>query len=586
VIKDSNLELHFPVLHQYWMDSGLLGFYSLAKRAQRNFPDISLRADDSGVYLTGTDSQLKIFLDTVLESLLDEYYNTSTPKQIEENTGFYYDTEKDEFVRFPKVKSRGIAGIILDHAPSATRDKTAYVKTKAGATRKNQLPEAYADLQDRLDAFLEENKLKADGATFYINGRNAYRANVTISPTPKKAKTTCYLCGRDTHAVSKVSGTVLPLITGSSGIKSFNSGCESPFSVCWMCDYIGKFVPVPGYYLMKRDDTFIFLIYSQSFEKMVHVFAPFNSAKKYDDTRSRNFGSDLGGYFEKPYEQFFSFMYTLYLNTFTVNPKGEKESEIDYDALCNLNIAKAPVSFYVLQFQKLGDPYIGKLIWNFTEAVYLFRLFAALFERKIDIIKVMQGFVDYGQTKNECKTTEQKSNSKDRSESKIKQKDESKTIVRNRICEAILKKQHITDLVEPFVYHINRSEKKIIKPAFDFVEAYEHILYEGDTMKQELIDTAVSLGKTIGLKLGTEDEKNRGKKARGDLFRLRRARKPEDFLNEVNRIQMKYDASVTADLYNKGEAFDENFTEFKQFCMIAALNSYNAKTSDKPASGE
>jgi hypothetical protein len=49
---------------------------------------------------------------------------------------------------------------------------------------------------------------------------------------------------------------------------------------------------------------------------------------------------------------------------------------------------------------------------------------------------------------------------------------------------------------------------------------------------------------------------------------------------------MKYGASVTADLYNKGEAFDENFTEFKQFCMIAALNSYNAKTSDKPASGE
>jgi hypothetical protein len=39
---------------------------------------------------------------------------------------------------------------------------------------------------------------------------------------------------------------------------------------------------------------------------------------------------------------------------------------------------------------------------------------------------------------------------------------------------------------------------------------------------------------------------------------------------------MKYDASVTADLYQSGEAFERYFPEFKQFCMIAALNTYNA----------
>lgn len=90
-------------------------------------------------------------------------------------------------------------------------------------------------------------------------------------------------------------------------------------------------------------------------------------------------------------------------------------------------------------------------------------------------------------------------------------------------------------------------------------------------MNQELIDTAVSLGKTIGRNLGPA-----GKKGKGDLFRLRKARRPEDFLNEVNRIQMKYDALVTANLYQNGEAFEQNFPKFKQFCMIAALNTYNA----------
>ena len=90
-------------------------------------------------------------------------------------------------------------------------------------------------------------------------------------------------------------------------------------------------------------------------------------------------------------------------------------------------------------------------------------------------------------------------------------------------------------------------------------------------MKQEIIDTAVSLGKSIGKSIGPS-----GRKGKGDLFRLRKTRKPEDFLNEINRIQIKYDALVTADLYNKGQDFENNFAEFKQFCMIAALNTFNA----------
>lgn len=95
-------------------------------------------------------------------------------------------------------------------------------------------------------------------------------------------------------------------------------------------------------------------------------------------------------------------------------------------------------------------------------------------------------------------------------------------------------------------------------------------------MKQELIDTAVSLGKSIGMSLQKE-----GKKGKGDLFRLRKARKPEDFLNEINRLQMRYNLLVNSDIYTKGEQFEDSFIKFKQFCMIAALNSYNAGFATK-----
>ena len=90
-------------------------------------------------------------------------------------------------------------------------------------------------------------------------------------------------------------------------------------------------------------------------------------------------------------------------------------------------------------------------------------------------------------------------------------------------------------------------------------------------MDQKIIDVAVSVGKTIGMSIAPS-----GKKGKGDLFRLRKTRKSEDFLNEINRIQMKYGTKVSADLYNQGQKMEENFTEFKQFCMIAALNTYNA----------
>jgi len=553
MVEKSQQKLYFPVIHQYWMDSGLMGFYSLAKKMRRKYPEIKLIDDDKGVYLEGTDEQLEKFLNDVYQALLDEYYNTSSPKQIEENAGFYYDTEKDSFVRFPKVKTTGIAEIIFSKAPRPTGYSDKYRKENG----KNYLPETYAHLQDRFGVFLEENKLKADVATFLINGRNAYQPKVTLAVTPKKANKTCYMCGCQTHSADEVSSTVFPLITSSAGIKSFNSECENPFKVCWKCEYIAKFVPVTGYYSKSGDDTFIYFVYSDSFEKMNDVFSSkFSGMQQYDENRYRNFKEPFS-YLQKVHERFFSFLYTVYITTCMVKA-GDEQSELDLDALLEINVNKSPVSYYVLHFQKLGDTYVGKTVWEFTEAIYLFRLFSELFKKGVDLKAVMQNLVDYEQTKNE-----------------------SKTIIRNRVCERILKKQHLIDLIEPFVYHVNRSKTAFIKNIFDFVIEYEHILYEGDSMKQELIDTASSLGKSIGLTLGAE-----GKKARGDLFRLRKARKPEDFLNEINRIQMKYGISVTADVYNKGEVMDENFKEFKGFCMVAALNSFNARNSSKTEGGE
>ncbi len=546
-------EIRFPKIGHFWIDSGLLGFYELALMEKPEETGVEISLGEGGVTVRGTEKNVSAFLNAVYSTLLQRYFNTSNEKQEQEKAGFYYDSKQDLFVRFPKAKPLGIAGLIFNKAPRPTQGQIRYADKKEGT-----LPPEYAHLQDRLDEFLEQNKLKIGGANLLLDGPNAYQPRVTISPKERKPRGYCFLCGNPSHALTEIGGTIFPMISGSSGALTFNSGCSGPAKVCWKCDYIGKFVPVSGFYVTDGGTNHMYFPYSTSLEKMHDVFGSFESMKIRDPYYLRNFNTDLGGYFKKPYEQFFSFLYSVYRRILSSTGSGDPEEsdpDFDFEKMYDLVLSHAPLEIFILYTEALGDTQMGKMIWSFRESVYMFRLFEHLETNGIPLRQTMQILIDFDQ-----------------------KKDENKTLMRNRICERVLRRQSAVDLVEQHVFRINRSKVQYIKPVHDFVIAYEKILtQEKDPMKQELIDTAVSLGKTIGISLGRER-----KSGKGDLFRLRKARRPEDFLNEVNRIQMKYDVSVTADLYNSGEAFNQHFQEFKQFCMIAALNTYNAvRQSDK-----
>lgn len=110
---------------------------------------------------------------------------------------------------------------------------------------------------------------------------------------------------------------------------------------------------------------------------------------------------------------------------------------------------------------------------------------------------------------------------------------------------------------------------------------YEEEIRKGDSMTKEEQDTAVALGRRVGTAVARSEG---GKK--GDLFALRKVRKKVDFLEQINRLQFKLgsDFVVPADLY-EGKLTEQNFDEFKQFCMIAALNSYNAAMNESKKQG-
>jgi len=555
-LNESVTEIIFPKLNHFWMDAGLLGLYRIAQKEQSNESGIEIHLNDSGVSFKGTENNIQDFLQKTYDRLLKNYYNTSSQNQIEKNEGFYYDTAKDQFIRFPKVKPMGIAGLVKISGQSYKNPGEVKFE-KSPDSKYPKLEQKYSNLQDRFEKFLTDTKLKP-GTFLLLDGKNIITPSIKIEKLSGKSKGHCFLCGYDSHSLSDIGGTVFPFITGSSGVHTFNNLGGGAEKVCWKCDFVAKFVPATGFYCLnfdskKKPRTHIYFPYSSSLEKMDTVFRSLDSTKIDDPHLIKNFDdSHLGGYFQKPYEQFFTFLYSLYRVVMTKRTSTSYDNddyELDYEALFDMNLNKAPLDFFVVYTESLGDAQMGKMIWPFHESVYLFKLLDHLEQNKIDLKKVMNLLVDYDQPKNE-----------------------SKTILRNRVCENILKKQSIVALIDQHAFRINKSKTQNIRPLNDFVILYEKTIREGDTvMDQKIIDVAVSVGKTIGMSIAPS-----GKKGKGDLFRLRKTRKPEDFLNEINRIQMKYGTKVSADLYNQGQKVEENFTEFKQFCMIAALNTYNA----------
>lgn len=540
---DQMVEVRFPKLNHFWLDSGLSGLYRIASEYSEKNNAVSVRIDRGGVTFAGMERCIQGFLEECYAVLLDRYYNTSSEKQVQENDGFYYDSVEDRFVRFPKVKQMGIAALIFSKAVRPKNKKG--IKFLKGA--KGQLPDSHAELQARLDSFLKETGLKVSTSELLVDAPNAIQPRTTIAVKRGLPRGRCFLCGCESHSLDEIGSTAFPFISGSSGGLSFATMAGSPERVCWQCDFIGKFIPVSGFYTSDKNSLHIFLPYSKDLEKMNEVFEPLHAIEHYDPYRFRNFHQPLDSYFRRPFETAFSFFYALYLLFLRTEKTSSADSILDYDKLFNVTLSKSPLEFIVINTETLGKTQMGKMVWPFQDAVYFFRLIESLEGQGVSIKAAFWNMVDFS----------------------VK-KDENKTLTRNRFCERVLKKLPVVDIVEQHVFRICMKGDVHIGPLVDFTLRYEAILKEGGKgMEQGGVDAAVKLGKRIG---GFIAGARNGRK--GDLFALRKARKLEDFLNEINRIQFRYDLAIPSELY-EGYLNKETFGEFKQFCLIAALNSYN-----------
>jgi len=580
---DKQIELTFPRLNQFWQDSGALGLYRIILDKTHAQPSLDARVepgdlairhhvtvdlDASGLRLRGQAGKVEKLLKEAYDRLVDDYYNISTEKQISDKTkyNFFYESKKDKFISFPKRNVVGIAALIFNKAlrPSGTsvrwvRKQKAELVISGKKIKKTRslLPKSHAHLQKRMDTFLDQNQFDITTAGLLIDGPNMVKPQLPkIAIKEKSAKNdTCFLCGTTSSSTEKVNQTVFPLITGEAGILSFFSEGKSPAKVCWRCAYVGKFVPVNGFF-ERSDQLKMFLPFAPSLSKMNQVYDELVPLIYRDPNHYRNFKHDLGGYFQHTIETTFAFLYSVYTEL-KLRLQNKSDSDFFKD-IFHLCLEDAPLAFAIIAAQKKGNTWLITEVWPFDDTVYLFRLLYRLEQEGVQIKELMKAMVDHDAAKAP-----------------------NRSLVRNRMLQSILRKRSVLADLVAFAYHVNKNERKYIAPLLDFAQIYEMILKEENEMDKKARDAAVDLGISIGESIAEDREKSKGR-GKGRLFALRKMRTLPDFLNELNSLLFQYQIDVPLATF-EGALDDDNFEWFKGFCVLAALKTYNHKV-DKPNS--
>ena len=568
----SDITVTFPRLNQFWNDSGVLGLYrciigEIHQESQRGVDSpktnldakfqTSTKLETDQLVISGEADAVQGLLETAYnDRLIKHYYDLSSQKQWEEVTShnFFYNSD-EKFERFPKRKARGIAAFIYDKAPRPAGGQVKWADKTPG-----KLPDDYAYLQDSLDQFLEHQKLKpGPGAGMLIDEPNRVRPKVIIqvqeSNRKSRRKTSpCFLCGGTSSKMEKMNQTIFPFMTGESGVLSFFSTTRGATQVCWRCSFVGKFVPVNGFYIQTGDRMHMFFPFAPNLCKMNDVYNRLIGITEWEPNFYRNIDQRLGGYFTHPSEMAFAFLHRVYAELTKEDELNEPdpfEDEEFQQEISNLAFKDAPLSFFIISTEQKGQIQMPTQVRLYDDLVYLFRLFRHLRKKNMRWKSIAQNMLDFTAVK-----------------------DDNKSLKRNRMLDAVLTKQSILKQAETFAFHVNRSENRYIAPLVEFTTQYETLLFGGNKMEKEALDAAVALGRRIGAAVAKES----GKK--GNLFSLRKCRKLSDFLNELNRLQFRFNVVIPPAVY-EGHLTDANFEEFKGFCLLAGLNAFNAGTAPK-----
>lgn len=542
----------------WWFDAGIAGVYAISKSGDARLDNfnVNVSTNNLGLNFEGTDRDtLRSFLETCYEILAERHWNVSTVKQKENPELVVYEKDKDTISLMAKRKPTPIVSMFVG-ARSWRGEGISYKEIKE-------------PLKSRINEFLKENKTKLWGSdNKLLYSQPVCHQNLKILPEPKKTgkEDTCSVCGKKSKFLSDVGLPSFLLFASSNAAKSFNSQAKNPAKICWECEFVSKFAVESASYKQTGESIFIIQVTSPDIEKLIEMQKEFGSLSSMRMIDDKYYYSNMGlesdsliKYCRKPHELLWSFMvekYNLIERESNENTPSNDllQNSFLIDFLEDINIS--PIQINLLHAVDSGDTFLTKNLILYDDLGYFFRLIHHMKQNHIDLKKVFNSLY------------------------------EDKDFFREKVLKNVLKKHSILQLIEQFSFKKVLSEERIsMKNILNFTVEYQQII-RGDDMNKEQIETAVNLGKQIVIqavekaKIENESEKQALKKIKGDLYQLRKSRTRSDFLGELNNLQFRYGISVSKHILD-GLLEEVNFEDFRAYCILGALNIYNAKNKDK-----
>lgn len=552
---------NFSLRYHYWFDAGLIGLYHIAVKVKdRNL------AYDSIIYIINADGitfhapikeLLKEFLDCCYCELANRYWNVSTTKQKDANDLVIYYKDTDKLDLIPRRNPTPIPALFTKGS-----------SFRADAEEYNRLSPV---MQERVDSFLA-----AHHKTLWGNKKRLLFEPPVCHPKielfPAKGKSTvCCICGNESIC-NDVSQTSFLLFASPTATLSFNSEGKNPDKICWECDFLSKFAIESAYYKSVDDNLYILQMSVGNVKKLIDNHVILNSQSTVRQLDTENYFSNIGTqkldnrllyYARLPYELLWAFFHDTY-NLLREEAEMRAMPMDELAMFCIKPFIETPLQLILLMISSKGKTFLLKDVIAYTETAYVFRLLHSLrqeFSKDHKFLhKVFQDL--YLPVK------------------KDKLFDLNNYLWRNRILQNVLQKKPILQYMEQLAYRKSLQQiSPYIGNLLEFTRHYQSIIQEGSSMTKEQVEIAVNLGKQIiiSAKEAAKDVSDSNfDRVKGDLFALRKARTLTDFLEQLNRIQFRYNITVSNQIL--GGILEEpgvSFADFKSYCLLAALNTYN-----------
>jgi len=448
-------------------------------------------------------------------------------------------------------------------------------------------------------------------AGLLIDGPNQVRPKVEIRVEAPVAKTGCFLTGDPASAPVEAKETAFPLLGGS---RSFINGSENWPRLSWKVDFVGKFVPALAFFYRQGDDLQLFFPQSNDLRRINALAVVLKQMVDLEPNLFRNYNFDpkLGGYFSRRSEVAVAFLHRVFVTltnqeaaaradrreakrdategSITIGgddeedgPENEPDAEpgqrVSARDVYRQTQAEGPVGFAVVTATKKGNVWMARDFWTFQDVVYLSRLFEAMQKLVPSTSGIFYPLCRPGNLMHALRDNEAG--------------DETRTLLRDRVCESILHRRPVLHMIERHAFHVSShadpGKANRVGPLFRFAKLYEIELRKGTEMDrdgayQDMVNAAIWLGETIGkaivAAIKNKDEKESTGRARGALFRLRKTRSTADFMNELARLQFRYSISVPPTALEGKNFNPDSFEEFRGFCVVAALNKFLQGTGE------